>query len=284
MKPAILLQLDADPQPSVFDAVVALDAGADHLLRHGGVSASQVEGLVHGLLFTRGPDDLKRSAIFVGGGDVSRAEALVAAVRSTFFGPFRVSILMDANGCNTTAAAAVLAAIEGAGGDLRGRRAAVLGATGPVGRRVARLLRGQGASVALGSRQVGRAEALAASLGEGYSGFGTGDHASIVGGLRGATVVVAAGAAGARLLSREILDESNQVETLIDLNAVPPSGIEGVEATDKGTTRDGRRCWGALGVGGTKMKIHKAAIRALFEANDRVLDAEEVLEIGRSLT
>ena len=284
MKPAILLQLDADPQPSVFDAVVALDAGADHLLRHGGVSASQVEGLVHGLLFTRGPDDLKRSAIFVGGGDVSRAEALVAAVRSAFFGPFRVSILMDANGCNTTAAAAVLAAIEGAGGDLRGRRAAVLGATGPVGRRVARLLRGQGASVALGSRQVGRAEALAASLGEGYSGFGTGDHASIVGGLRGATVVVAAGAAGARLLSREILDESNQVETLIDLNAVPPSGIEGVEATDKGTTRDGRRCWGALGVGGTKMKIHKAAIRALFEANDRVLDAEEVLEIGRSLT
>ena len=284
MKPAILLQLDADPQPSVFDAVVALDAGADHLLRHGGVSASQVEGLVHGLLFTRGPDDLKRSAIFVGGGDVSRAEALVAAVRSTFFGPFRVSILMDANGCNTTAAAAVLAAIEGAGGDLRGRRAAVLGATGPVGRRVARLLRGQGASVALGSRQVGRAEALAASLGEGYSGFGTGDHASIVGGLRGATVVVAAGAAGARLLSKEILDESNQVETLIDLNAVPPSGIEGVEATDKGTTRDGRRCWGALGVGGTKMKIHKAAIRALFEANDRVLDAEEVLEIGRSLT
>ena len=284
MKPAILLQLDADPQPSVFDAVVALDAGADHLLRHGGVSASQVEGLVHGLLFTRGPDDLKRSAIFVGGGDVSRAEALVAAVRSAFFGPFRVSILMDANGCNTTAAAAVLAAIEGAGGDLRGRRAAVLGATGPVGRRVARLLRGQGASVALGSRQVGRAEALAASLGEGYSGFGTGDHASIVGGLRGATVVVAAGAAGARLLSKEILDESNQVETLIDLNAVPPSGIEGVEATDKGTTRDGRRCWGALGVGGTKMKIHKAAIRALFEANDRVLDAEEVLEIGRSLT
>ena len=284
MKPAILLQLDADPQPSVFDAVVALDAGADHLLRHGGVSASQVEGLVHGLLFTRGPDDLKRSAIFVGGGDVSRAEALVAAVRSTFFGPFRVSILMDANGCNTTAAAAVLAAIEGAGGDLRGRRAAVLGATGPVGRRVARLLRGQGASVALGSREVGRAEALAASLGEGYSGFGTGDHASIVGGLRGATVVVAAGAAGARLLSKEILDESNQVETLIDLNAVPPSGIEGVEATDKGTTRDGRRCWGALGVGGTKMKIHKAAIRALFEANDRVLDAEEVLEIGRSLT
>ena len=284
MKPAILLQLDADPQPSVFDAVVALDAGADHLLRHGGVSASQVEGLVHGLLFTRGPDDLKRSAIFVGGGDVSRAEALVAAVRSTFFGPFRVSILMDANGCNTTAAAAVLAAIEGAGGDLRGRRAAVLGATGPVGRRVARLLRGQGASVALGSRQVGRAEALAASLGEGYSGFGTGDHASIVGGLRGATVVVAAGAAGARLLSQGILDESNQVETLIDLNAVPPSGIEGVEATDKGTTRDDRRCWGALGVGGTKMKIHKAAIRALFEANDRVLDAEEVLEIGRSLT
>ena len=33
-KPKILVQLDSDPQPSVFDGVVAIDAGAEHLLRH----------------------------------------------------------------------------------------------------------------------------------------------------------------------------------------------------------------------------------------------------------
>ena len=31
------------------------------------------------------------------------------------------------------------------------------------------------------------------------------------------------------------------------------------------------------------MKIHKKAIQELFTANDKVLDAEEVLAIGRTL-
>ena len=73
------------------------------------------------------------------------------------------------------------------------------------------------------------------------------------------------------------------LKVLIDLNAVPPLGIEGIDATDKGTERGTVRAWGALGVGGTKMKIHKKAIQELFTANDKVLDAEQVLELGRIL-
>ncbi len=75
----------------------------------------------------------------------------------------------------------------------------------------------------------------------------------------------------------------DDLKVLIDLNAVPPLGIEGIEATDKGAERGRVRAWGALGVGGTKMKIHKRAIHELFAANDRVLDAEQVLDLGRSL-
>ena len=41
-KPRILLQLDTDPQPSVFDAVVAVDSGVDHLLRHHAVTPQNV--------------------------------------------------------------------------------------------------------------------------------------------------------------------------------------------------------------------------------------------------
>ena len=62
----------------------------------------------------------------------------------------------------------------------------------------------------------------------------------------------------------------------IDLSAVPPAGLAGIEVTDKATSRDGMACYGAIGVGGMKMKIHKAAIRQLFAANDQVLDAEEI--------
>ncbi len=161
---SILLQLDSDPQPSVFDAVVAVDSGVDQLFRHGGVSPEVVRDLIHGLLFTRAPADLKNSAVFIGGSNVSAGEALKKAVTDSFFGPFRVSVLMDANGANTTAAAAVLAAIEGFGKPLQGIRAAVLGGTGPVGQRVARLLSREGASVHVGSRRLDRAEATARSI------------------------------------------------------------------------------------------------------------------------
>ena len=132
-RPKILIQLDGDSQASIFDAVVAIDAGVDQLLRHHGVRPEQVRSLVYGAMFTRGVDQLHRTAVFVGGSDVTAGEALFAEVCRTFFGPMRVSVMFDSNGANTTAAAAVLAAeshvaasrLDGAGaGRDRGRWAA----------------------------------------------------------------------------------------------------------------------------------------------------------------
>ena len=156
-KPTILVQLDTDAQPSVFDAVVAVDAGVQHLFRHGGVTPENVRDLVYGTIFTRGPADLNHTAIFVGGSNVPAGEAILDVIKKTFFGPFRVSVLFDGNGSNTTAAAAVLTALQASGGSLRETRVLVLAATGPVGQRIARLLGRLGATVAIGSRDLGRA-------------------------------------------------------------------------------------------------------------------------------
>lgn len=286
-RPTILLQLDTDAQPSVFDAVTAIDAGIDHLLRHGGVTPHHVRDLVHGCLFTRGIADLHRTAVFVGGSDVAAGEAVLEAVKAAFFGDFRVSVLLDASGANTTAAAAVLAVLRGMGGELGGVEAAVLGATGPVGQRVARLLARLGARVAVGSRRLDRAAATAAALsarGGAFTPFETNAPENLGRGLEGASVVVAAGAAGVKLLPVSMRKTLPRLKVAVDLNAVPPVGVEGVESTDRGVERDGVACWGALGIGGTKMKIHRKALQTLFTARDRVLDAEEVLEIGRSLS
>src|SRR5215210_7186651 len=95
-KPTILIQLDTDPQPSVFDGVVALDAGVEHLFRQGGVTPETVRDLVYGALFTRGPDDLHRTALFIGGSDVAAGEKVLDAIKATFFAGFRVSVLFDA--------------------------------------------------------------------------------------------------------------------------------------------------------------------------------------------
>src|SRR6478736_4874881 len=97
----VLLQLDTDSQPSVFDAMVAIDSGVDYLLRHGDITPENVRELVHGCLFTRGPAELKHTAIFIGGANVPQAEAVFKTVTSTFFGPFSVSALLDPNGANT---------------------------------------------------------------------------------------------------------------------------------------------------------------------------------------
>jgi methylenetetrahydrofolate/methylenetetrahydromethanopterin dehydrogenase (NADP+) len=287
MKPKILIQLDTDPQPSVFDAVVAIDAGAEHLLRHGGVTPENVRDLVYGALFTRGPVDLATTAIFIGGSNVSAGEALLSAVKKTFFGPFRVSVLLDANGANTTAAAAVIAALTSIGGSIEGVSAAVLAATGPVGQRAARLLCRLGATVAVGSRSLDRAAALAESIQKTTGGtvkpFATTSAETLADAINGCAVVVSAGAAGITLLPAEIWRNLSALRVVIDVNAVPPLGVEGIEATDKNTERNHTRAWGALGVGGTKMKIHKKAIQELFTSNDKILDAEQVLELGRSL-
>jgi hypothetical protein len=288
MKPKILIQLDTDPQPSVFDAVVAIDAGAEHLLRHGDVTPDNVRDLVYGALFTRGPADLAATAIFIGGANVSAGEALLSAVKKTFFGPFRVSVLLDANGANTTAAAAVIAALTSIGGSLDGVSAAVVAATGPVGQRAARLLCRQGAKVSVGSRSRDRAAALAESLrettGSAITPFAASSTDALAEALNDCAVIVCAGASGVTLLPASVWRKLTALKVLIDLNAVPPLGIEGIEATDKNAERDHVRAWGALGVGGTKMKIHKKAIQELFTSNDKILDAEEVLELGRSFS
>jgi methylenetetrahydrofolate/methylenetetrahydromethanopterin dehydrogenase (NADP+) len=101
--------------------------------------------------------------------------------------------------------------------------------------------------------------------------------------LHGTAVIIAAGAAGVTLLPASVWQGLPDLKILIDLNAVPPLGVEGIEATDKGTERGQVRTWGALGIGGTKMKIHKRAIQELFAANDKVFDAEQVLELGRAI-
>src|SRR5262245_57351098 len=242
-KPKILIQLDTDPQPSVFDRVVAVDAGADHVFAYGGVTPDAVMGLVHGAIFTRGPKDLKRTAIFIGGSDVTAGEKLLAEVRRHLLpkAGLQVSILLDSNGSNTTAAAAVRAASTHL--NLADTRAIVLGGTGPVGQRAAHLLARHGAHVRIGSRQLAKAEAVCRAIRdrvpdaevEAAVTASADDGPSA---LADRELVIAAGAAGSVLLPARQRANCTDLRMAIDLNAVPPVGIEGVEVTDRAQVRD----------------------------------------------
>jgi hypothetical protein len=280
-KSTILLHLDTDPHPSMFDRVVAVDAGVQHVFSYGGITPDNVMAMVHGCIFTRGPKDLHRTAIFIGGSDVSAGESVLAEVKKHLLPQFglSVSIMLDSNGANTTAAAAVKAA--GTHVDLSQSRALVLGGTGPVGQRVARLLAKHGASVRIGSRQLDRAEAVRTAItmmvpGAKVEAASVATSADGPKALDGRTIVFAAGAPGTTLLPKKVRSTCATLKVAVDLNGVPPAGIEGVELADKGKERDGIFCYGALGVGGTKMKIHRAAIAELFKSNDAVYDLDAI--------
>ena len=208
-------------------------------------------------------------------------------MKKTFFGPFSVSVLSDGNGSNTTAAAAVLTALEASGGSLEGARVLALAATGPVGQRIARLLGRLGATVALGSRDLARAHELATRLRSTTGGdvipFEMTRPDRLARELQSRVDRHQRGPAGRSALAGGALAESARSQGLDRPQRRPSAGNRGRRGHRQGQGAHGVLAWGALGVGGTKMKIHKNAITQLFAASNLVLDAEEVLELGRSM-
>ena len=281
----LLLQLDSSPHSSVFDRVVAYDGGADEIMSYGGVTPEAVRDLVHGAIFTRGPKDLHNTAVFIGGTDMATGERLLSAVKKAFFGPLRVSVMLDSNGSNTTAVAAV-ARIQKAVGSVEGKRVVILAGSGPVGLRAAGLLAKTGADVTVTTRKSADgtlSERIRQRFGGTVREVTMADASGAAAALEGAEIVLSAGPAGVCMVPKEAWMGRAGLKVAADVNAVPPLGVEGIEVTDNAVDRGGVTTFGALGVGNLKMKIHKACIAKLFEKNDLVLDAETIAEIASSM-
>ena len=286
MKKKVLLQIDHDEVASTFDSIVAIDSGVDQLLTYPNVTPLEIESVIHGAIFTRGVGDLKYTAVFFSGTNVEKTEELFAQAKKCFFGPLRVSMMADPNGSNTTAVAAVLRALKH--GPLAGKNVTVLAGTGPVGRRIGQLSAAADARVQIGSRSIERANLVCDQI-ERKTGnrpvpVEAGVTLSAATAAADADIVFAAGAVAIELLDVNWLEKNQSVQLAIDVNAVPPHGIPGISPTDVGKSRSGKICYGAIGVGQLKMKIHQAAIAQLFTANSLVLDLDEIFQIGRSLT
>lgn len=281
----ILFLFDTDPYASVFDTVVGYDGGADNVAGYANVTPDNVGPLVDGTIFTRGGKEKQNTAIFVGGSDVTKGEALLKAVRKKFFGPFRVSVMLDPNGSNTTAAAGV--ALLAKATKLKGKKAVVLAGTGPIGMRAGALLAQEGAEVTLTSRSKERAEnaakAIEARFGVKVTPVQGADELARAKDVKGAQIVFAAGAIGIELLKTSHWENHSTIEIVADVNVQPPLGLEGIETTDKGKERDGVICFGALAIGGLKLKLHRACIGKLFESSEAVLDAEEIYALAKEM-
>ncbi len=281
----LLFQFDTDKYPSVFDTVVAYDGGADHVIGHGGLTADNIAALVDGTIFTRAPKDKKNTAIFIGGSDMHAGQILLAAVQKHFFPGFQVSVMLDSNGCNTTAAAAV--AKMASSKPLAGKKAVVLAGTGPVGQRAAAMLAQEGADVSLTARKMDRAiqacNDMKARFGVNLTPVEAFDNNARAQAIEHANIVFATGAAGIELLTLDQWQNNQHIEIMADANATPPIGIGGTDMMDKGIDRHGKIIWGALGFGSLKLALHRACIAKLFEDNKQLFDAEAIFDLAKKM-
>jgi NAD(P)-dependent dehydrogenase (short-subunit alcohol dehydrogenase family) len=195
-------------------------------------------------------------------------------------------MMLDSNGSNTTAVAAVVK-IEESLGDVKGRKALVTAGTGPVGLRVAGLLARDGARVWITSRKPEDGERarglIQQRFGVEVQAMVMREPAQLEACLNEKEMLINCGPAGVQLVPTSAWTGRPKLKIAVDLNAVPPLGIEGIDVNDAGARREGVIVYGALGVGNLKTKLHKACITRMFERNDLVLDAETIADVAREL-
>ncbi len=290
----VIIFLDTDKHASPFDLLTASDLYPDaQILYYSNVDPNDTRKIVQDAMFPRGPDGAKKTKIFIGGYDVEKADRILIEVKKAMFKPFELGIIVDPRGASTTGSAVVakcLSIYRKHNINLKGVKATVLAATGPVGKIAAHLLASEGMSVIATSRSLERSRALAESVNQDLK-------TNLVQGVKGQTeeeigkaiqdseMIIAAGAAGTQLLSLETLKRYGaKCRVVGDVNAVPPTGVEGLKSTDDGVEfAPGIRGIGALAIGVWKNKIEAELFRRAIDLTKGVFDHIVAYEISKSL-
>jgi len=282
----LLYLFTTDAAASPFDVNMAYDAGFHAVVPYANVTEETGILLIQDIIFSRGPKGAKFTALFIGGNDVDLAETIRAAVSKSMFPPFQVSVMIDPKGAYTTAAALV-AKVEKALGGLSGRKAAILGGTGPVGRVAASLCAKNGCEVIVGSRSRESADRLAKAIVEKAGGtvrgaqMGTDEEKLPI--LKGVDVILATAKAGVEILSRSALEVLPTGKVVADVNAVPPSGVAGLKPEhDLKEIAPGIRGIGALAIGVLKYDVEMEMLETIRTSKEFiVLDDGSAMDIAR---
>lgn len=297
-KPFILHMLSPGHNLSPFDVNMAADAGYQIIVPYTDVTLDQVGPLTQDAIFSRGPNGVKRTGIFIGGREIGMAADMLDAARAAMVPPFEVSVFADPSGAFTTAAAMV-ACVERQlrkthATDLSGKNVLVLGGTGPVGAAAAVLSSGAGANVQISSHSsANRARMTAEVVNARYGAStkpvegGSDEQKAVLVGE--AHVILATAKAGVRILSDAQMSVANNLLVVADVNAVPPAGIEGLGVMDDGARIEagsGKAVGiGALAIGNVKYQVQRGLFEDMLETGKPIyLDFRDAFAAARSLT
>ena len=262
---------------SPFDVNMAIDAGWLAAIPYINVEPTEVTGLIQDTIFSRSPKGLKNTGIFIGGRDTALAMDMLKSAKAAMFTPFEVSVFADPSGAFTTAAAMV-AVVENElklkfQTSLSGKNILVLGGTGPVGQIAAVLSAQAGANVRIIGRRIEKAQQVAErcnnQFGAGEISISAGINADKADYIKSVDVIFSTGAAGIELLSKDLITSATQLKVASDVNAVPPSGVAGLDAFANGKeiagTSSGAVGIGALAIGNVKYQVQSISLKEMIE-------------------
>ena len=292
-KPKILHMLDPRANVSPFDVNMAVDAGYEVVVPYSGTGVDDVAGLVQDAVFSRPPGRYNETGVFIGGHDVNLAADMLERAAGAMVGPFEVAVMADPNGAYTTSAAlvALVEKVLHAGGNgLEGSSVQILGG-GPVGLCTAVLVAQAGGRPRLvrltpmTPAKTEPVERFAARYGVEIPWVAGRDDAEKHEALESAEVAVCCARAGLQVLSAELMARCGALAVAADVNAVPPSGIEGLAVTDDGAELPcGAIGIGALAIGGIKYKVQRGLLERMMNADHAVtLDFPHAFELAREI-
>ena len=293
--PRILHMLTPLKHMSPFDVNMALDAGFDAAIPYTNVTVEDVNGLVQDAIFSRGPEGVKRTGVFIGGKRAIEALDMMDRAKKAMVPPFEVSVFADPAGSFTTAAAMVACAKKALRTKfetgLKRKLVVVFGGTGVVGFASAVIAAIDGAQPSIvGYDGPERVRKLAAEANQRFAvnisyadGSTEGQKAELV---REAEVIFAAGPAGRKLLSHDQIKHAKRLVVIADVNAVPPAGVEGVGVNDDAKPLAGTKAVGigALAVGNIKYKTEAGLFDTMIQSEKPVyLDFREAYDLAQKL-
>ena len=280
---------------SPFDVNMALDAGYEAAIAYTNVTLEEVGGLVQDAIFSRPPKTGVRTGMFIGGKNAILALDMLSAAKKALVPPFGISFFADPAGSFTTAAAMVACVektlIDKKKRNLKALKTAVFGATGVVGFSSAVIAALEGADVTLvGYDGVKRVSDAAREIKTRFqvdvrAADGSDDtkKADI---LTQAEAALCAGRAGVRILSSTQLAQAKRLLIVADVNAVPPSGVEGLDMMANGAelTANGTLGVGPLAIGNIKYKTESGLFQRMIAATKPVtFDFRDAFQLAREL-
>lgn len=293
-KPYILHMITPEKNLSPFDVNMACDAGWNNCIAYTSVENDEVQTLVQDAIFSRGPTGVKRTGIFFGGRDMHTAMDMMEICRESMVPPFEVSAFADPSGAFTTAAGMV-AKVEKALNDIHDTDfedlcVVALGGTGPVGMAAAVIAAKAGAKVKIMGRKKDKAQRVAGICNAEYGSDMTGilgeanEHLDSF--LDEVDVVFATAAAGIQVMNEEQVKKAGRLKVAADVNAVPPTGIAGLDVMDDAAPIDGSVSGavgiGALAIGNAKYQTQHILLQQMREAEKPVYyHFEHAFEIAR---